>query len=1076
MDKKQGKTLEEFKNKWESEKEYYRNHEVGTGVQSFIKEILKSKELFNLKEGAGIKKRHLRKNEFIHEKTTKQLRQADFVVYINSEVIIPIEAETYGSIKKGESQLRKYQIDYERKYGILTDGYSWRFYNNNLYREFTIYEIIDDNKLFLEYWKEYIKPKYYYLSYFEEIGQLSLLKGKKELKVEKYRKSFFEDITVLIRSLKRKLQVEGYFKGLDKNEKSKKATEITYAYVIQFILYKTLVDNDFAGFKKEFKQNVDKIHKNIKRERYKDTLGLIEGISAQISKDIYRPFSKEQKYISKKVLELYRLENTLKDVSPWLDIFVFIKKYNFQNIESEIFGYVYENYLKELFEEGKKGQYFTDPDIVRFMLKEVGYTSENVGKLIKNNKRDKLSLIDPSCGSGTFLYSSTNNIINSYKAENEQVSREVEDIITNNIFGLDIEEFPLYLAEMNILMRMLPLIVGKKYNNPVDKKIKVFLTKDSVAEFVGTGIDNTKVDEKIRGGQLQLGLPEQEPEVVSFMRDAKDVQEMKSSLRKYDGVPRRRYDYVVGNPPYISYNECSKQGVLIFDLMRKNKAKLSKIYGVNLHSVPGNPKKYRPNPNLYAFFTALGLALLKDEGKLCYIVPQTFLINPDYDVLRYHLSKYVTIQKMISFSGHMFIGRGLKQNKPVYTSSLIFVLSKKPPLNDHSVEIVHYKNADDDIQKCLKNINEGKKITKKQVQQKMLLENISNWNFFIKSNKFVKFYKVYKKNNQSLSQYYDHKESSLKYNSVFIFDGGYDIDERKALEVKESNDDYEVLDFPDEGYLLDENNGYWPNHRQENQKFYIKLRQANQGYKLLDSKYKVIWPYLRNIRFIFTDRKVIWSRRTTNTYYGIGSANKEELLYLLGILNSSITKAIISCFKLEGETKRGIMVSSSLIKNEIKVPTITQYNEHIKKEIINKTQELINLEGKPLFEFVDFSKTMVQKFDKITVKGKKVKLFHNNKITELDIKKNYKFVKKVIENKFPTNNVLINEEKITLSRLKNLRVIDKEAQSKIKEYIDNLVFSLYFNIPLKVLGLKYAENIENICSKNSYYSVVKNIR
>jgi len=52
---------------------------------------------------------------------------------------------------------------------------------------------------------------------------------------------------------------------------------------------------------------------------------------------------------------------------------------------------------------------------------------------------------------------------------------------------------------MNILMRMLPLIITEKYNNPVEKKIKVFLTKDSVAEFVDIALTNTMHDFVVRG-------------------------------------------------------------------------------------------------------------------------------------------------------------------------------------------------------------------------------------------------------------------------------------------------------------------------------------------------------------------------------------------------------------------------------------------------------------------------------------------------------------------------------------------------------------------------------------------------
>ena len=114
------------------------------------------------------------------------------------------------------------------------------------------------------------------------------------------------------------------------------------------------------------------------------------------------------------------------------------------------------------------------------MLHEIGYTSDVIKKKYAENS---ISLIDPSCGSGTFLYAAVNQIIKAFGNGNIEKSKLIETIVNENIFGLDIEEFPLYLAEMNILMCLLPLIINKKYNNPIDKKIKVFLTKDSVAEF-----------------------------------------------------------------------------------------------------------------------------------------------------------------------------------------------------------------------------------------------------------------------------------------------------------------------------------------------------------------------------------------------------------------------------------------------------------------------------------------------------------------------------------------------------------------------------------------------------------------
>ncbi len=1072
-------TVRELKNKWNKEKDAYKIQEVGSGTQIFVKDVLQSKEIFALRKGLKSTPLEKRKNEFLEEEKTKEQRKADIVIYISPEIIIPVEIEKYQNIEAGTKQLLNYQADLDKKYGILTDGFTWRFYTNNIFREFNLKQILNETELFLEFWKEYIKPEFYYLLFFEPFGQLQIIK-QETLPVEQNRQMFFEDITKLIKGFKNKLQVEGYFNGTDKKTREKMAVEITYAYIIQFILYKTLVDNDFGEFKKEFENIVKAIHSRLKEKRYKEILGIIDGISAQISKNIYRPFSEEQEFINQKLLQLYRsVENKLSDVSPWLDIFVFIKKYNFANIENEIFGYIYENYLKELYEETKKGQYFTDPAVVNFMLQQMGFSPEQIKEKYKTDK-NSISLIDPACGSGTFLYSAVNQAIKAFGNHSEEKSKQIEEIVNNNIFGLDIEEFPLYLAEMNILMRMLPLIISEKYNNPVDKKIKVFLTKDSIAEFINTALANTMHDLeslKAKGGQLSFGFKELDLGYKSYVREEDDLKEMKESLEKrLEGtteIPRRRFDYVIGNPPYVGYNECAKQRVLIFELMKQGKANLNNIYGVNLHSIPNKPKKYRPNPNLYAFFIAVGIALLKDKGKLCYIIPQTILTAGDLDVLRYHLAKFTTIERIITFSGKMFIGRGLKQNKPIATSSLIFVLTRKMPSALHRVVIINYKNLYDEIEETLKNIlvDNKKKVGRKKILQNKLLQNVANWNFIKQSKKFLDFHEEYQRNTQDISIYYEHILAEQKFGNRFYFDGGYDIDERQTLNKPMPNILNYKIPHIDRGYwIIKHHKGYWPNIRKSNEGMFIKLRQGSQEYNFLDSKYKIIWSYMNFSRFHFSTIPLIWPR---NQMLGIGSENKKEIFYLFSLLNSKIISQILEA-NLKTENEKDYLVSLTSIKQFVRIPKITEDNEKIKREIIESVEEILKLEERTLSDFVDFSKVMRQKFDNVLVEGNDLVLKNDDEEIKLVIKENKNLISRVISEKCNNQSLSLEKQKIALSELRDLPLVDFERQQKIKDYIDDLVFALYFNIGLEKLGLNRAEKIKAKCSRNPYYNLVKN--
>jgi hypothetical protein len=935
-------SIPELRTKWCKERSFYEVREVGTGVEIFVKDVLKSPDVFALIVGLNSTKLENRTYEFLEKKTSKGSRQPDITIFVTPEIIIPVEVERYGNINAGKDQLLQYQIDLEKKYGILTDGYTWRFYINNAYTQYTLDTIFDKTEVFLEFWREYIKPEKYYLSFFEELGQLSLLKEAEQLPVEENRQLFFEDITKLIKTFKNKLDIEGYLKDVPTKKRAKTAVEITYAYIIQFILYKTLVDNEFDEFPKQYETLVEAIHSHLKENRLKDILGCIDNISAEISKNIYRPFSAEQRFIADRLLELYRKpQNELRHVSPWLDIFVFIKKYNFAEVRNEIFGYIYENYLKALYEDEKKGQYYTDPAVVNFMLEQVGYTPENLRKRISPDG-NTISLIDPACGSGTFLYSAVDTLIRTVGPDSEQRARMVEELVNKDIFGLDIAEFPLYLAEMNILMRMLPLIINEKYNNPIEKKIKVFKTRDSIAEFMDTALRNTVHDIDVaaqkNNGQGFLWKEKLDLGYASYVRDEDDLKEMKDSLETRPRCPRRRFDFVIANPPYVHYNECSRQGVLIFEWLKKRQIKLNDIYGVNLHSIPENPKRYRPNPNLYTFFIALGIALLKDNAKICYIIPQTMLTAGDLDVIRYHLAKFTTIEKIITFSGKMFIGRGLKQNRPVATSSLIFVAKRTLPPYSHQVEIIHYKDSEDEIEECLRNILKGEKISKKKLLQMMLLQNVSNWNFIKHDKAVLLLTEEYKKRTESISAYYDHILAKNEFKSTFYFDGGYSFKEKDLFETPQGDKLYYGCPHLSSKYYAIKNfKGYFPNNRKGKSKYTIRLRQANQGYNLLDSKYKIVWSTKNAERFHFTDKDVIWANIRLS---GIGSNNKDELLYLFSLLNSKLTWCYLKSF-LKLENEKDFLFPIKSIKSFVRIPVISKRNQFIKNESIKRTEELL---------------------------------------------------------------------------------------------------------------------------------------
>jgi hypothetical protein len=106
--------IAELRNKWDLEKENYRSQEVGSGVHGFVRECLQSPDLFGLSEGSLATPVGQRRREYIHENRALEGRRADFVLYVDPDVIVPLEVERWGNIAAGIEQIQQYQVDFDR--------------------------------------------------------------------------------------------------------------------------------------------------------------------------------------------------------------------------------------------------------------------------------------------------------------------------------------------------------------------------------------------------------------------------------------------------------------------------------------------------------------------------------------------------------------------------------------------------------------------------------------------------------------------------------------------------------------------------------------------------------------------------------------------------------------------------------------------------------------------------------------------------------------------------------------------------------------------------------------------------
>jgi hypothetical protein len=666
--------------------------------------------------------------------------------------------------------------------------------------------------------------------------------------------------------------------------------------------------------------------------------------------------------------------------------------------------------------------------LCRGSLEEIGYNAKEINR----RKHKDISIIDPSCGSGTFLYSAIREIVKAGKVETEADARRVEADVLGNAFGLDIAEFPLYLAEMSILMRMLPLILNEKYNNPVDNKLRLYATEDSLWEFikdVGNG----------NQGKLEFGW-----EYHGFMRDEHDLSEMKQSLtdsvdeRSERRFPRRRFDFVIGNPPYIGYNEASKSvGVKLFQMMKEGSVKLSNIYGWNLHSAPGRQKKYPPKPNLYAFFLALGFALLKDNGRFCYIIPQTMLTEPDYDVVRHHLSHDYTIESLITFAGKLFVGRGTRQSKEVHTSSLILVATKSRPTADHRVECVRSLETGADVRDVIANLRRNRSTLGRSIAQSELRDNSDNWNFITWDAALAKLYTRYKKQSENMMAYSEHRLAERRFETRFYFDVGFILDREKESS-KPGKGMWGLVDFKDfVNFTNFHPTKFYPSSEND-----IELPKNSQGYEALYHRHKLLWEKSRRIKFYYTDADVVPSMSHCQI---ISSDCKDEIFFLFAILNSSITRRIFEAMFSLGNEKVGMFVVVSRLKDFVRPPLIdTPAKEAAKRKIIELVGKALSMEERKVSDFVDID-TLVQRVDSVQVSGQQLVLTRDDRELSFPIDRGSAgLVNAALRKHFGEDpgHLPMNRE-TSVRELKSLPAMEEVAQLAILEKVDDMVLDLY---------------------------------
>jgi hypothetical protein len=296
-----------------------------------------------------------------------------------------------------------------------------------------------------------------------------------------------------------------------------------------------------------------------------------------------------------------------------------------------------QNRFQKLKDESKNRtelEIYTPETIVKYICKET------IEPFIKGKKPDeisKLKIVDPACGSGSFLLGAYSFLLDyhlDYYTELKRNGKKVpqlnvagkltnevkKKILINNIYGVDLDSNAVEVAKLSLLLKCME----EETKGTIDHQLKFFHervlpTLDNNIKCGNSLVDNDYYDSELDFGDEKTANP------FNWKREF-------SEIFKQGG-----FDIVIGNPPYVLLEGEFRNDDMISYFRKKYKCASYKL-------------------DLYHLFIEKGIYLLKDSGKLGYITPSNFLSNNGLVSLRETIlnNSYINILNVIT--GKVFTG------------------------------------------------------------------------------------------------------------------------------------------------------------------------------------------------------------------------------------------------------------------------------------------------------------------------------------------------------------------------------------------------------------------------------------
>lgn len=342
--------------------------------------------------------------------------------------------------------------------------------------------------------------------------------------------------------------------------------------------------------------------------------------------------------------------------------------FEFSVFPADILGHVYEQFLGKVIHvsgktatvedkpEVKKagGVYYTPTYIVDYIVQNT------VGKLVAGKtpaQVAKLTILDPACGSGSFLIGAYQFLLDwhlRYYTETERAkwargknaviypfrkdaaggelwrltTAEKKRILLANIYGVDIDTQAVEVTKLSLLLKVLE----NESAELIDNTLKL-LQERALPDLES----NIKCGNSLIGPDFYTGK-----DPAQFDLDAR------LKINTFDwhkGFPAAMksggFDAVLGNPPYVSFG-LRDVGTLGTDEAEYYRRRYQ------------NSAEYKIS--LYAIFMQAAIDLLRDGGVTSYIVPDSFLLGRYFSKLRAYILEHCEINELLMIKAKVFSG------------------------------------------------------------------------------------------------------------------------------------------------------------------------------------------------------------------------------------------------------------------------------------------------------------------------------------------------------------------------------------------------------------------------------------